>query len=301
MIEKNRPNLFIVGAMKSGTTSLHEYLNEHPEIFMSSFKEPSFFVENEQLLKHWPRIKYKPFWKSEEEYLKLFEDAGNAKIIGESSTTYAKLDELTGVAERLHQFNPSAKIIYVMRDPIKRTISHYWHMVQDHDEMKSPLEAIKADNRYLDVSYYAKQLKPYYSLYREDQIMCFTFEEMLQEPERILKNIFKWLGVDENFVPVSSGEQFHASPEQIVKTKGFGYLRRFKRTNFWRKVHGYFPGSLKKLARNMAEVEVEKTSDDALQEVIEYLRPIQAGQTKELTALLKREFHEWKTLFSDKS
>lgn len=283
--------------MKSGTTSLHEYLGEHPEIHMSEFKEPSYFVGKDQLLKHWPRIKYQTFWRTEKEYLALFDQVGQEKIIGESSTTYTKLNELTGVAERIHRFNPEAKFIYIMRDPIKRTISHYWHMVQDHDETRAPLDAIKNNPHYCDVSYYAKQIKPYLSLFDQSNIKFLTFEEMFNNPLKTLRDVLTWLEVDNTFVPDSLGQKVHATPEVITKTRGLGILRKLKRSQMWRSIHSYFPAPLKNTLRKMAEEEVVKSSDDELLEVMNYLRPLQIAQTKELEGLLQREFPEWNTLF----
>ena len=117
---ERRPNLFIIGAMKSGTSSLHAYLGTHPSVFMCEPKEPGYFVE--QL-----NLKRGRGW-----YSKLFHGAEGASIRGESSTEYTKAPMYGGVPQRLAEFNPQAKIIYLMRDPIERSISHYWHMVRWH-------------------------------------------------------------------------------------------------------------------------------------------------------------------------
>ena len=130
------PNLFIVGAMKSGTSSLHNYLATHPEIYMSEFKEPQYFAD---LGKDISRNQF----PTEEAYLSLFKNAGNAKIIGESSTNYSKIPEFTGVPQRIKAFSPEAKIIYIMRDPIERALSHYWERVKRYLEGRDLLTTIK--------------------------------------------------------------------------------------------------------------------------------------------------------------
>ena len=118
MIEiPRRPNLFIIGAMKSGTTTLHEYLDSHPQIAMSRIKEPGFFVEELTLR------------QGEDWYLSLFEQDDRFRYRGESSTHYTKLPVFRGVAERLSRFNPEARLIYIMRNPIERLVSHYWHNI----------------------------------------------------------------------------------------------------------------------------------------------------------------------------
>ena len=114
MIEYPRPNFFIIGAMKSGTSSLHSYLETHPSVFMCHPKEPCYFVDPDQLQPEWPELWRRGYWKDEKNYLKLFEGAGNAKIIGEASTDYTKLNLFTGVPERIASFCPDARFVYIM-------------------------------------------------------------------------------------------------------------------------------------------------------------------------------------------
>src|SRR5580704_16187248 len=147
-----RPNLFIIGAMKSGTTTLHEYLDSHPQIAMSRVKEPGFFVEE---LTH---------RQGEDWYLSLFDQDSCFRYRGESSTHYTKLPVYQGVAERLFRFSPDARLIYIMRNPFERTMSHYWHNVRDTlygRERRSPLKAIREQPDYVAFGDYAMQLEPY--------------------------------------------------------------------------------------------------------------------------------------------
>ncbi|MDA8347687.1 MAG: sulfotransferase, partial [Pseudomonadota bacterium] len=147
-----KPNLFIIGAMKSGTTSLHEYLDTHPQIAMSREKEPGYFVEELSLR------------KGEDWYLSLFEQDARYQYVGESSTHYTKLPLYRGVPERLFRFNPDARLIYIMRDPFDRVISHYWHAVRDvhhGGELRPLLKAVQECPDYLCFSDYAMQLEPY--------------------------------------------------------------------------------------------------------------------------------------------
>ncbi|MCK7578197.1 MAG: sulfotransferase [Chromatiales bacterium] len=118
--EASKPNFFIVGSMKSGTSTLYEYLSVHPQIFMSPVKEPSYFVDRETLEQIWPDMAEMGFWRGEEYYLDLFKDADQHIAIGEASTNYAKLPRVSGVAERIATFAPEAKIIFMMRDPVER-------------------------------------------------------------------------------------------------------------------------------------------------------------------------------------
>jgi Sulfotransferase family len=152
---QRKPNLFLIGAMKSGTRYLTKLLNSHPSIFMCDPEEPSLFVDQAQLRRLWPDMWDGGYWKSQESYLRLFQTAENATIFGESSVYYTKRPLVMGVPEKIQQFNPDARFIYIMRDPVERAMSHYWHMVNWEGEWRSILDAIKEEPQYRDVSYYA--------------------------------------------------------------------------------------------------------------------------------------------------
>ena len=109
----HKPNMFVIGAMKSGTTYLSVLLNSHPSIFICYPEEPSFFVDTDQLKKLWTYMWEKEYWRSEDAYLKLFDLAGDATVIGEASTNYSKLPLVSGVSERIFKFNPDARLIYM--------------------------------------------------------------------------------------------------------------------------------------------------------------------------------------------
>jgi Sulfotransferase family len=111
------PNLFIVGAMKAGTTSLHNYLNSQPDVYMSPMKEPSFFTR----IQPFPEPQYAgPVISSEADYRRLFESATSQRIIGESSISYL-WDNRT--ASLLANRIPNARIIIILRDPVDRAYS----------------------------------------------------------------------------------------------------------------------------------------------------------------------------------
>jgi len=116
-----KPNLIIVGAAKCGTTSLHNYLNQHPEIFMSYIKEPRHFCSD-----FFPFGSEKHFkYKDEKTYLKLFEKGLDKKIVGESTPLYLYSKKS---AKEIHEFNPDAKVIIMLRDPLYFMYSFYFHM-----------------------------------------------------------------------------------------------------------------------------------------------------------------------------
>src|SRR5271168_2107075 len=116
--------------MKCATTYLGELLGAHPEVFMSSPKEPCHFVDPQVLRGVWPEMWRNGYWASDARYLALFARAGSAAVIGEASVFYSQEPLFAGVPERIVAFNQDARFIYIMRDPVERTISHYWHRVR---------------------------------------------------------------------------------------------------------------------------------------------------------------------------
>lgn len=289
-----KPNLFLIGAMKSGTTYLAELLGGHPDIFMCSPKEPSYFVEPGELSEIYHSMWEKGFWKSPGNYLALFEEGATAAIRGEASTNYTKLPRITGVAERIHEFAPEAKLIYVMRDPVERSISHYWWSVWREGEDRSPLRAIKEDHHYRAVSHYSAQLEPYFRLFGRDSVKLMTLESLRDDPHRTVQELLTWLEVDDGIVLPGLGDHVHATPRTLHRASP---IRRLLREQWvFRAIKGRLPPQLVAVARQLTEVKIARRPDD-MKEVIDFLRPVQREQVAELERLVGRDFPEWKTLW----
>jgi Sulfotransferase family len=296
MSQSPRPNLFIIGAMKCGTTSLHAYLSEHPEIFMCEPKEPSYFVEREQLRRWYPSMEEFGFWRGEDRYLALFADAGDRPVVGESSTSYTKLPQIAGVTERLYRFSPEARFIYIMRDPVERTISHYWHMVRNRDERRDMLTAIRDEPHFRDVSHYSMQLAPYFERWGRERCLTLTTEALSGDSQGVIRRIFEWLHVDPAFVPPSLGTSEHVTPETLRQATGSPMLLRLRQSPLYRALRPLLPEGARTFATRLTRRDVTRR-DVGADHVREFLRPIQREQTRELSALLGREFPEWKTLY----
>jgi hypothetical protein len=296
MYQRIIPNLFLIGSMKSGTSSLHSYLGSHPEIFMCRPKEPCFFVPREQL--NWPEIEAHGFWRGEDYYLRLFENAGNAMFVGESSTLYTKAPQISGVAERIYRFNPDARFIYILRDPVKRTFSHYWHEVHKKRERRGIEAALRSDSKYLDVSYYAMQLREYFQYFDPRQFLAITLEELQAGQLRGVQRIFRWLGVEGNFEPENIHTRHNVTNEVVSQIKGNGWLHSMRYSRLWNSVGPLVPEKVRSVALKLAEERVAPKSVDT-SGLIPYLRSIQLPQTEELELLLGRSFPEWKTLHGD--
>jgi len=213
-----KPNLFIVGQPKSGTTALHQFLGQHPEIYMSSIKEPHFFCSDFHLESDLAYGKKRFFdFRSESAYLQLFNKAEGAKVIGESSTNYLYSQV---AAEKIHNFNPDAKIIIVLREPAKFLYSLHSHYVKFTEENEPDFLtalSLESDRKQEKVSsprvttpsylYYSQrvqyyqQVKRYYDRFKPEQIKVVIFEEFKSDNERIYREILEFLSVNSSFVP----------------------------------------------------------------------------------------------------
>jgi hypothetical protein len=289
-----RPNLFIVGAMKSGTSSLHSYLGAHPSIFMSEPKEPCYFVQPEQL--EWPAIRKLELWRDEDRYLRLFAAAGERAVIGESSTLYTKAPRIGGVPERIHRFCAGARIVYVMRDPVSRTVSHYWHAVRGGREHRGLLDALRSDPHYREVSHYAFQIRPYLELFGERNVRLLTLEELRARPRETVRALFSWLEVDAEFLPGNLDTRRNVSPDSFERPAGWGLLHRLRHSRVWDQVGPYVPASVRGVGRRLSIEQVRRDQRE-VEAATEYLRPLQREQTTELEALAGRSFSEWRILF----
>lgn len=291
-----KPNLFLIGAMKSGTTYLNKLLSAHPSIFMCTPEEPTYFVDPSQLAKFWPYMWDQGFWRSEERYLGLFGSSKSATIIGEASTNYTKLPLVSGVAERILHFNDRARFIYILRDPIERTLSHYWHMVRYHAENRPLMTAIKGDPQFMDVSYYAMQLKSYFRYFPQDHVKVLMHEQLISAPLETMHALYVWLGVDPADVDASILEQpENVTPETIRMATGLKLMHVLKNTRPVRAVMPQLPLPIRKAGLRLATSAVNRRLVDT-SDVIQYLQPTQRKQTEELTQLLGRNFPEWRTL-----
>lgn len=180
------PNLITIGAMKCATTSLHYYLSLHPEISMSRRKELDFFVSE----KNWER--------GIEWYKSNF--IGKAKIYGESSPNYTLYPIFSGVPERMHSVVPEAKLIYVVRDPVDRLLSHYVHSCSKGREKREPAEALTDFNSaYFYRSRYYMQLEQYLQYFPGSNILVISNEDLFHHRRETLRKVFKFLDVDEAF------------------------------------------------------------------------------------------------------
>jgi len=178
------PDFIIIGAMKSGTTTLYRHLIEHPAIDMSREKETDFFVaeKNWNLGLDW--------------YSSQFSPDGDRKR-GEASPNYTKCRDFPGVAERMAQHCPGARLIYVVRDPVTRAESQFRHSFII-GTLSLELEGFTGSHEYahiMDASHYARQLDPYLAHYSKEAILIVDFDDLIKVPQTTMDRVVAHIGV----------------------------------------------------------------------------------------------------------
>jgi hypothetical protein len=207
-----RPNLFVVGAPRCATTWLHESLAAHPDVHMSRHKEPHYFAEFELEPR---RMAFFKVVRDEQTYARLFEGGAASAVRGESSTSYLAS---AVAAERIADFNPDARIVAVVRDPVERAYSHFLNDVREGIESRSFVQAVLAELEapaawpavYVESGRYGDQIGRYVDRF-DGRALILVFEELAAAPARALQTVLEFLGVDPRLVVGgSSNEPFNA-------------------------------------------------------------------------------------------
>jgi hypothetical protein len=275
------PNLIIIGGLKCGTTSLHHYLNLHPEIAMSRPKELNFFVSelNWPLGRDWYAGHFDP----------------SARIRGESSPHYTNRPSFNGVPGRMRELLGSdVRLVYVVRDPIDRMLSHYLHNVGGGYEDRSLADALAdPESSYVARSRYFFQVDPYLEEFGAERVQIVGREELKADRPGTMRRTFEFLGVDPNF----TSEQFEREWETGVAKTGsrFRLMDRAVRLPGLRAIDRNFdrlPESLRWLAERVVhdpdrgEVAKPEVPDSLRRHLVELFR----DDTAELERLAGRSF-----------
>jgi len=219
------PNFLVIGAGKSGTTSLNNYLRQHPEVFMCPVKEPNFFAYHKHDRSDFNRPEdiyhYENSVTDLDEYLKLFKGSKPYKARGETSNTY-----LYGKysIETILNYLGKVKLIAILRHPADRLYSRYMHLAREN--------AIPSENfndifdkesiwwqrpDLVNEGFYYKHLSKFYSSFNKNHIKIFFYHDLKADNVGLTQSVFKFLEVDSSFVPTNSHIVFNKSG--LVKNK----------------------------------------------------------------------------------
>lgn len=184
------PDFIIIGSMKSGTTSLFEWLGALEPVYTAPTKEPHFFSREER----WSRG---IGW-----YRSLFSAAPPESLIGEASVSYTDPALAPVAAKRMAGVMPQARLIFVIRHPIDRMRSHYRHQVQRSRERRSFEVALAdPDNPYLRLSCYYRALSPFWEHFPAEQILTIRMEDLVGDPHPAWWSVLTHLGLSETKRP----------------------------------------------------------------------------------------------------
>ncbi len=186
--DMSTPDCLFIGGMKCGSTSVYEELRRHPRLFEAE-KELNLLAESS--------------WSAQQirqSYEHHYRQARGCQLLCDSSTTYSKLPEIQGVAERAKRVcGDSVKIVYVVREPVSRTISHHYHMYSHHGEgrMGPDINACIATHpNLINFSRYAYQLEPWRDEFGDDAIHVVQLESLIADRAATLSRLWDFLGVD---------------------------------------------------------------------------------------------------------
>ena len=216
------PNFFIAGAQKAGTTSVYHYLTQHPQIYMSPVKEPCFFNHEisssgeivEQAFAE-PGRKKTARCSDIGEYRALFRGAGGETAVGEASPPYLYVP---GTAERIKKYVPEARVIAILRDPADRAYSAYLHAVRIGKEPLRDFAAALGEEEdrvrkgwhytfhYRSRGFYHAQLERYYKVFGRERFGIWLYEDLVDDPVGVAQGIYRFLAVDDGFVPDTSAK-----------------------------------------------------------------------------------------------
>jgi hypothetical protein len=207
------PNFLIIGAAKAGTTALHTYLQQHPQIYMTPDKETNFFAfegeipnfqgPGDEALKNFSITNLA-------EYEKLFSGVTDEIAIGEACPLYLYHRH---APQKIYHYIPDVRLIVILRDPVERAYANYLHLVRDGREPDKDFGyALQDEERriqnnwewfwhYQQLGYYTEQIKRYYRVFSKEQIAIYLYEDLKADSKNLLENIFRFLEVDDQFVP----------------------------------------------------------------------------------------------------
>ncbi|WP_040252895.1 sulfotransferase family protein [Psychroserpens mesophilus] len=305
-MKKPNINLFIVGAAKSGTTSLYNYLNQHPEVFFPKVKEPNYYsnIESEDpLVYNKPKegvFYHNKIINDQAVYFSLYNTSNKFKIVGDSSPSYLWDIE---ASKRIYSDFPNAKILIILRNPVMRTFSHYLMNLKSGTETETDFfKAVKRDETtqpkvwgngkvflYKELGMYHNQVKTYFDTFKKEHIKVIIYEEFFNDLEQGLLDVFKFLEIDScQNINIDEIHNKYSAPKNGLSK----YVLQYKtKLGFIRNIA---PHKLKAFFnKNVFYKEGERPEirDDAKL----YLNNVFKDDIKKLEVLLNKKLDSWKS------
>ena len=277
----NNPNLFIIGAGKCGTTTLFNWLSNHPDIYAAPEKEPHYYsVAFSGGTGPWGAL---PHISSIEDYRALFSDAGDQAYRMEASASYLYYP---GTAEKIKADCPDSRLVALFRDPVERAVSDYkmqrmlGHETRSFqrtlDEMEDPTKL-----EYLSQGLYSQQLQRYQDVFGREAINILLYEDFFSDPVTGMSSLLGWLGLDEQ-VPLGLEKKYNIGGNKVPLNRG---LYRFAK-----KLSPIFPRRLVQHGKNML------TKDFTIrQEWLDWLTDYYAEDRRKLAEMTGWDLSSWRS------
>ena len=190
-----------MGAPKAGTTSLYKYIERHPDIFMSPVKETNYFtcneINNQGLYYHDTKI------VKAKDYFSLFSGWRREKYIGEASVSYLFYND---VSRKIYNFNPKAKIIILLRNPVERGFSHflmdkrlgYVNVTFEEIVYKTSKHELLSlyYQQFVELGYYFQQVKRYLDVFGKENVGVYFFDDLVVDSQYVLNKVYDFLEID---------------------------------------------------------------------------------------------------------
>lgn len=291
-------NFMLIGATKSGTSSIYEYLKQHPSVFLPTTKEPKYFQWENESHRYSTQLDSNIFKNSVttfDEYQKLFLGSDSFKAVGEASVSYLYN---RNTAERIHKRYSNTKLIAVLRRPDQRAFSHFVHTKWLGHEPLSFSEAIKSEEQrinnnwgpswhYIQQGFYSEQIQRYYNYFGREQVKIVLYDDLIKDPIKLMAELFEHIEVD-NFLPdmgkkhnVKSFAKFPMIEKMIVNDSIIKSL-----------VKRILPQSLKGSIKKMNHEKLVFP-----EEMHEQLIDIFSGEITKLEKLIDRDLSSWRKPF----
>lgn len=211
----------IFGAMKCGTTSLFNYLAEHPQVSGCKAKEPNFFTHEKSWKKGFGY--YQDLWN--------FDDKVHRTAV-EASINYSKIPSLPNAAERIYQMSQenklTFKLIYIIRNPVERVVSHCTHDLEEQWSIRYK-QPIVCGIPYpaIEVSKYAMQLDEYFKRFSPQDILLLNADDLRKEPGIVLKQVCDFIGIDDDFEFPNLGKQHNISTGKMITNSAWPTFNKY--------------------------------------------------------------------------
>jgi Sulfotransferase domain len=217
------PDFLIIGAQKAGTTTLYRDLGAHPGIYFSFNKEPNILCDDDALSD-----------KGRRYYATLFEAVGEGQLCAEASTAYTKLPDVAGVADRAKAvLGEKLKVIYVVRNPVERTVSHHYH---DYMAGLAPGDfdaAVRQMPRFVNYSRYAMQMEPWLGALGGERVRVVQFEDYVKDRGGQTAALHRFLGLAEMPDVVDQSVRYNVAEEKLVSRSILRSPQRWLSNNRW--------------------------------------------------------------------